>query len=79
MIPLYGFLRGDTMGLVILASDDDTAGDLALKLIAAASLRAPAPKRPRVVFEGETLPPSTPIARAGMTALDRFDVLDEEG
>ena len=30
-IPLYGFLQGDTVGLVILAEEDDTLQALAQK------------------------------------------------
>jgi hypothetical protein len=29
MIPLYGFLEGDTLGLLILAAPDDTMAKLA--------------------------------------------------
>jgi hypothetical protein len=77
MMPLYGFLQGDTIGLLVLASDDDTAEDIARKLIAAAGVRVRAPAHPRVVFAGATIPLSLPIARTGMRALDRFDVRDE--
>jgi hypothetical protein len=79
MIPLYGFLQGDTIGLLVLAGDEDTAADLVLKLVSAASVRTPGPRNPRVVFRGETLLPVASIARAGMTALDRFDVVEGAG
>jgi hypothetical protein len=78
MIPLYGFLQGDTMGLLVLASEDDTAGDLARKLVSAASVRVAEMKRPRVVFRGETLAPSARIVGVGIGALDRFDVVEGE-
>jgi hypothetical protein len=32
MIPLYGFLEGDTIGLLILAEEGDTIAALAQKL-----------------------------------------------
>jgi hypothetical protein len=38
-IPLYGFLQGDTVGLLILAEKDDTLQSLAQKLQEGASLR----------------------------------------
>lgn len=38
-IPLYGFLQGDTVGLLILAEEADTLHTLARKLQDAASLR----------------------------------------
>ena len=39
MIPLYGFLAGDTLGLLILAEEDDTMAELATKLQQAAFVR----------------------------------------
>ena len=41
MIPLYGFLEGDLLGLLILARDDDTAAQLAERLQSAAAVRVP--------------------------------------
>jgi len=61
-VPLYGFLQGDTVGLLILADEGDTLEALAQKLQAAASLRVAARD------------PVT-VAQAGFEALDRFDVL----
>ena len=39
MIPLYGFLQGDSIGLLVLAEESDTAADLAEKLQSAARIR----------------------------------------
>ena len=39
MIPMYGFLQGDTLGLLVLARPEDTAADLCAKLQSAASVR----------------------------------------
>jgi hypothetical protein len=74
MIPLYGFLQGDTIGLLILARGEDTMGDLAKKLEQAARTRV-APLRDAVVhFDGEERSGSATVATVGMRALDRFDV-----
>jgi hypothetical protein len=74
VIPLYGFLEGDTLGLLILASEDDTAATLAQRLQDAAALRV-APREGATVWIGGTrLAPSTTITAAGVRALDRFDV-----
>ena len=79
MIPLYGFLEGDTMGLLVLASEQDTAAALARKLQDAAALRvAPAP-RVCVWARGTPLAPTTTVAAAGLQALDRFDVRRDAG
>jgi hypothetical protein len=73
--PLYGFLQGDTIGLLILAEEADTLAALAQKLQAAASLRVAARDRVRVVYKDKTMDPTITVAQAGFEALDRFDVL----
>jgi hypothetical protein len=74
MIPLYGFLEGDTIGLVVLADERDTMADLARKLQAAADLRVAPLPAPAVWFNGARLAPTATIEAAGLQPLDRFDV-----
>jgi hypothetical protein len=74
-IPLYGFLQGDTVGLLILAEDADTLEALAQKLQAAANLRVAARDPLRVVYNDKVMNPAMTVAQAGFEALDRFDVL----
>jgi Toluene-4-monooxygenase system protein B (TmoB) len=74
-VPLYGFLQGDTLGLLILAEDADTLEALARKLQAAASLRVSARNPVRVIYKDKTMDPAMTVAQAGFEALDRFDVL----
>ena len=79
-IPLYGFLSGDTLGLLIFAEERDTADVLAGKLARAASVRV-APRgteRLCVRYKGVILEPKQTVAGAGIEALDRFDVIDRE-
>jgi hypothetical protein len=77
MIPLYAFLRGDTLGLLVLAEESDTMDVLAAKVQIAASVRVPRSRRAVVVFDGRELSPTTTVAGAGITALDRVDVIGE--
>ena len=75
LVPLYGFLEGDTMGLLILAQSDDTLARVADKLRASASLRVDTSRGPYdVVVGGERLDPHATVASVGLTALDRVDV-----
>ncbi len=74
-IPLYGFLQGDTVGLLILAEEAETLRALARKLQDAASLRVAAKDAVRVVYKDKTMDPTMTVAQAGLEALDRFDVL----
>jgi hypothetical protein len=74
MIPLYGFLEGDTLGLLMLAHPETTIGALALQLRAAARLRADPGEHVAVMFRGLTLDPNLTVVEAGLTPLQRFDV-----
>ena len=74
-IPLYGFLQGDTVGLLILADEGDTLQSLAQKLQDAASLRVAHRERVQVIYNDKAMDPTITIAQAGFQALDRFDVI----
>jgi hypothetical protein len=74
-IPLYGFLQGDVIGLLILAEETETLQALARKLQDAASLRVAATDAVRVVYQDKTMDPAMTVAQAGFEALDRFDVI----
>ena len=74
-IPLYGFLQGDTIGLLILADEGDTILRLARKLQEAASIRVAHNDRIDVVHGGKLVDPELTVAQAGLQALDRFDVI----
>ena len=75
MIPLYGFLEGDTIGLLVLAEETDSMRDLAEKLQQAARVRVPHTPRVKVLFQGCPLDPATTVAQTSLGALDRFDVV----
>jgi hypothetical protein len=74
-IPLYGFLQGDTVGLLIVADEGDTLQSLAQKLQDAASLRVAHRDRVQVIYNDKSMDPAITIAQAGFQALDRFDVI----
>jgi len=76
VIPLYGFLQGDTIGLLILAEEQDTAGELANKLQAAAQVRVKPRPAMDVVYNGEVLHPRMTVGEVRMEPLDRFDVVE---
>jgi hypothetical protein len=74
-IPLYGFLEGDTLGLLVLGEEGETVLELARKLQDAASLRVTYNDKISFVYNGKTIDPELTLARAGLQALDRFDVI----
>jgi hypothetical protein len=75
VIPIYGFLQGDTLGLLVLARPEDTAADLCAKLQSAASVRVAPLAAPVVVYKGQVLAPDITVQDAKIGALERFDVV----
>jgi len=74
-IPLYGFLEGDTIGLLIVAEENETVQDLAQKLQEGASIRVAPREKVQVVYKEKVLDPTLTLAQAGLEALERFDVM----
>ncbi|HVJ20564.1 MAG TPA: toluene-4-monooxygenase system B family protein [Polyangiaceae bacterium] len=73
MIPLYGFLRGDTLGLLILAAEDETVAELGHKLAQAARIRVKTTGPLQVIYRGRTLDPTARLREIGIGPLERFD------
>lgn len=76
-VPLYGFMQGDTVGLLILAEEADTIQTLARKLQDAARIRVASKAHVRVVHNDKAIDPALTIEQAGLQALDRFDVISD--
>jgi hypothetical protein len=78
MIPLYGFLQGDTIGLLILVDSLDTIEAVAGRLRQAASVRVAEDPRLRVVLHGtRRLDPTHTVAGSGLQPLDLIRVVRE--
>ena len=77
VIPLYGFLEGDTIGLLMLGEESETVGSLAERLQSSASVRVARRARVHVTHRGRTLAADATLVEAGLTPLDRFDVVEE--
>ncbi|HEY6724457.1 MAG TPA: toluene-4-monooxygenase system B family protein [Polyangiaceae bacterium] len=77
MLPLHGFVRGDTCGVLVLVDRQATIATLAALLAQAASIRV-APARAAVVsWNGRVLDANMTVAGAGLTALDRVELVAE--
>jgi len=74
VIPLYGFLEGDTIGLLVLAEEDDSIAEVARKLQAAARLRVAIDGPVTVAHDGQPVDPTITVAEAGLQPLSRIDV-----
>ena len=79
MIPLYGFLRGDTLGLLVLVRPEDTVEALGALVQRSADVRVRPAAKARVFHDGEELNPQLTVKQANLQALDRIDVVAEEG
>ena len=73
-IPLYGFLEGDTLGLLVLAEEAETVLQLARKLQNAANIRVAHNDNVDFLCDGKAIDPGLTVAQAGLQPLDRFDV-----
>jgi hypothetical protein len=78
-LPLYGFLEGDTIGLLIVGDEQESVQSLGRKLQEAASLRAELGDHVEVVYRGEVLDPAATLAQADFKPLQRFDVRRKHG
>jgi hypothetical protein len=74
VIPLYGFLEGDTIGLLVLADGEDSIAEVARKLQSAARLRVAVDGPVTVLCEGKPIDPLMTVADAGLQPLARIDV-----
>lgn len=77
LVPLNGFVRGDTLGVLVLVHDHDTVEAAIRCLTQAVSMRIAPFARASLYRRGEALDPTLTIAEAGLTALDRVDLVPE--
>jgi hypothetical protein len=77
LMPLYGFVEGDTMGVVVLARSDATAQELGEEMIAAASVRVARRGRFKVMAHDRALDLGATLRVQGLTPLERVDLVWE--
>jgi hypothetical protein len=74
MIPLYGFLEGDTLGILLLAEETETVAELATKLQQSSRLRVAYRAEVVLVYRGRVVDPRLTVGQAQFEALERVDV-----
>jgi len=77
LIPLYGFVSGDTLGVLVLVQGRDSVATLAATLAQATSMRVASGKRMNVVKNGVVLDPTLTVVDAGLSPLERVDLVAE--
>jgi hypothetical protein len=79
VMPLYGFVQGDTMGVVVLGRLDGTVADLGADLLRAVGVRINR-QGPYQLRAGERrLEPDAVLRTQAMAPLDRIDLVWDEG
>ena len=78
-LPLYGFMEGDTIGLLIVADEQESVRSLAGKLRDAASFRVDGSSHMDVVYRGIVLDPDSTLAQADFKPFQRFDLRRNHG
>ena len=77
-IPLYCFVQGDTLGLVVLAPEAESVNQLAERLSRAAAPRVAKGAELAVVHRGKVLAGGLTLTQAGIAPLDRVDLIMEQ-
>lgn len=74
MIPLYGFVEGDTIGILMLARPEERLAELADRLQASVAIRVARMERVLITARGRVLDANATVEQTGLEALERFDV-----
>lgn len=75
LVPLYGFVEGDTMGLLVLAHHDMTLGEVAKRLRDAARVRVAIEGGAwELQVEGQKVNDTLSVAELGLEPLARIDL-----
>lgn len=74
MMPFYCFVRGDSLGLIVLVDSEHSVAELALRAQRAAAMRVAPAARAGVYRRGELIAPELTVAAAGLTALERLEI-----
>jgi hypothetical protein len=79
IMPLYGFVEGDTLGLLILADKEESVESMARKLRDAVALRVDADDEMEIVYQGVVLDPLITLEQAHVAPLQRLDLRRKNG
>lgn len=78
MIPVYGFLQGDTIGLLLFAYERETAADLIRKLQNSAAIRVKPRLAMDLLYKNQIIEKKSTVLEMGLQPLDHFFVIRKE-
>ena len=73
-VPFFCFVRGDSLGLIVLVDSEHTVAELGLRAQRAAAVRVAPSARVGVYRAGTLLAPELTIEAAGLAPLDRLEI-----
>jgi hypothetical protein len=76
-IPLYCFVAGDSLGVLVMVEDHDSVAELAQRAQQAAAVRVAPRQHAAVYAHGAILHRDATVKEVGLIALDRIDVVEE--
>ena len=79
VLPLYGFVQGDTMGIVVLGRLDGTVAELGANLLRAGGVRVGRQGPYQLRAGARRLDPEAALRTQGMEPLDKIDLVWDEG
>ena len=79
VMPLYGFVQGDTMGVVVLGRLDGTVAELGENLLRAVGVRVSPRGSYQLLAGARPLDPEATLGTAAMQPLDRIDLVWDRG
>jgi hypothetical protein len=75
-VPLYCFIEGDSLGVLVMVDDHESVAELAQQAQQAAAVRV-VPRAHVVVYaHGAVLDRDATVKEVGLIALDRIDVVE---
>ncbi|HSR96052.1 MAG TPA: toluene-4-monooxygenase system B family protein [Kofleriaceae bacterium] len=75
-VPLYCFVEGDSLGVLVLVDDHESVAELAQQAQQAAAVRVAPRPHVMVYAHGAVLDRDATVKEIGLIALDRIDVVE---
>ena len=77
LVPLYGFVGGDTLGVLVLVQDHDSIATVITTLAQATSMRVDFNQPMKLLCKGAALDSKLTVAEARLGPLERVDLVAE--
>lgn len=78
MIPILGFLEGDTLGILVMSYPTDTVIKLIEKLQVSAAIRVQHRNELQLIYNEKVIPPHQTVAEIGIKPLEHFYVTSSQ-